>query len=137
MFYVNQVMENQVNVCFRKVAPNEISWGQKPHILEQVKLEGKPLLTRTQQLEFNSDGGTYHSAEDGYSLTVPKGAIPENMGSVSVQCGVIPYGPLGQFKYPDGVKPVSPIVWFCSTPSVEFQKPVEIVIPHCLDCRWM
>ena len=31
--------------------------------------------------------------------------------------------------------PVSPIVWFCSTPNVEFQKPVEIVIPHCLDCQ--
>ena len=118
-----------------QAAPNEIPQDQKPHFLEQVKLHKKPLLTRTQQLEFNSDGGTYHSQDDGYSLTVPKGAIPENMGSVSVQCGVIPYGPLGPFKYPDGVKPVSPIVWFCSTPNVEFQKPVEIVIPHCLDCQ--
>ena len=118
-----------------QAAPNQSSQDQKPHFLDQVKLHKKPLLARIQQLEFNSDGGTYHSPDDGYSLTVPKGAIPENMGLVSIQCGVIPYGPLGPFKYPDGVNPVSPIVWFCSTPSVEFQKPVEIVIPHCLDCK--
>ena len=121
---------------YHQAAPNQSSQDRKPHhFLDQVKLHRKLLLTRTQQLEFNSDEGTYHSAEDGYSLTIPKGAIAENMGTVSVQCGVIPYGPLGPFTYPDRVRPVSPIIWFCSTPSVEFQKPVEIVIPHCLDCR--
>ena len=91
-------------------------------------------LTRMKELEFDCSGGKYYSPEDGYSLTVPRGAIPENLGSVSIQHGVIPYGPFGPFKYPDGVKPVSPIVWFCSTSSVEFQKLVEITIPHCYDC---
>ena len=91
-------------------------------------------LTRIKELKFDCNGGKFHSPEDGYSLTVPKGAISEKLGLVLIQCGVIPYGPFGPFKYPDGIKPVSPIVWFCSTSSVKFQKPVEITIPHCLDC---
>jgi len=92
-------------------------------------------LTRMKELEFDYNGGKYHAPEDGYSLTVPKGAIPEKLGLVSMQCGVVPYGPVGTLKYPDGIKPVSPIVWFCMTSSVEFQKCVEITIPHCLDCE--
>jgi len=47
----------------------------------------------------------------------------------------MPYGPFGPFDYPEGVKPVSPIVWFCSNPSITFEKPVAITIPHCLDCK--
>ena len=92
-------------------------------------------LTRIKDLKFDYTGGKYHSPEDGYSLTVPKGDISESLGLISTQCGVMPYGPLGPFKYPDGIKPVSPIVWFCSISSVEFQKPFEITIPHCLDCN--
>ena len=111
------------------------SQSHKRHILDQVKLHKKTLLTRTEELEFDSNGGEYHSQDDEYSLIVPKGAIPEHLGSVSIQCGVIPYGPLGPFEYPDGVKPVSPIVWFCSNPSITFEKPVEIIIPYCLDCE--
>ena len=109
--------------------------SRKPRFLDQVKLHRKPLLTRTEELEFDGNGGEYHSPEDGYTLIVPKGAIPEHLGSVSIQCGVIPYGPLGPFEYPDGVKSVSPIVWFCSNPSITFEKPVEVIIPHCLDCE--
>ena len=111
------------------------SQNYKPHFLDQIKLHNKPLLTRTEELKFDSNGGEYRSLDDGYSLTVPKGAIPECLGLVSIQRGVIPYGPLGPFDYPEGVKPVSPIVWFCSNPSITFEKPVAITIPHCLDCK--
>jgi len=111
------------------------SQNYKPHFLDQMKLHNKPLLTRTEELKFDSNGGEYHSLNDGYSLTVPKGAIPECLGLVSIQRGVVPHGPLGPFDYPEGVKPVSPIVWFCSNPSITFEKPVAITIPHCLDCK--
>ena len=103
-----------------------------PQFLKKLMLPKS--LTRIKKLKFDYNGGNIHSPEDGYSLTLPKGAIPEKLGLISMQCGVIPYGPFGPFKYPDGVKPVSPIVWFCLTTSLEFQKPVEITIPHCLDC---
>ena len=115
-------------------APSQNTQRQFPHILEKLMLPKNLTLARIKELEFDCSGGKYHPPEDGYSLTVPKGAISEKLGSVSIQCGVMPYGPFGPFKYPDGMKPVSPIVWFCSTSNVTFQKPVEITIPHCLDC---
>ena len=111
--------------------PNQIT---EQNSLDKLMLSKSLTLTRMKELKFDCNGGNFHSPEDDYSLTVPKGAIPEKLGLISMQCGVIPYGPFGPFKYPDGVKPVSPIVWFCSTTSLEFQKPVEITIPHCLDC---
>ena len=42
------------------------------------------------------------------------------------------YGPIGPFVYPDGYKPVSPIVWLCSS-QTKFQKPLEVILPHCSD----
>ena len=120
---------------FYQSTPGQKTQRQTPQFLERLLLPKNLTLTRMNELEFDCSGGKYHCPEDGYSLTVPKGAIPEKLGLISMQCGVIPYGPFGPFKYPDGVKPVSPIVWFCSTSSLEFQKPVEITIPHCLDCE--
>ena len=115
-------------------APSQNTQRQVPHVLEKLMLPENLTLARIKDLEFDRSGGKYYSPEDGYSLTVPRGATPKKLGLISIQCGVIPYGPFGPFKYPDGIKPVSPIVWFCSTSSVEFQRPVEINIPHCLDC---
>jgi len=100
--------------------------------VELLKLES--LLVRTQQLNFNSRGDKYHSEDDDFTLTVPEGALPTG-DSISIQVGVVPYGPVGPFKYPDGARPVSPIVWLCSTPKFEFQKPLELSLPHCIDCN--
>ena len=52
------------------------------------------------------------------------------MGDLQIQVAVIKYGPFGPFEFPDGYKPVSPIVWLCSTQK-KFQKDLEIVLPHC------
>ena len=119
---------------FYQSTPSQNTQRQTTQFLEKLMLPKNLTLTRMKELEFDCSGGKYNPPEDGYSLTVPRGAISEKLGSVSIQCGVIPYGPFGPFKYPDGVKPVSPIVWFCLTSNVDFQKPVEITIPHCLDC---
>ena len=101
-------------------------------VIELLQLES--LLTRTNQLIFSSRGGKYHSEDDDFTLTVPEGAVPTG-DSISIQFGVVAYGPVGPFKYPYGVRPVSPIVWLCSTPKFEFQKPIEVSLPHCLDCN--
>ena len=129
----------QLLFCFTLQHIQELAFINQYQITEQKSLDKLTLsksltLTRMKELRFDCNGGNFHSPEDDYHLTVPKAAIPEKLGLISMQCGVIPYGPFGPFKYPDGVKPVSPIVWFCSTPSVKFQKPVEITIPHCYDC---
>ena len=124
----------------QKLYQSVTSQDTQRHDAHSLMLSENLTLTRMKELEFDYNGGKYHAPEDGYSLTVPKGAIPEKLGLVSMQCGVVPYGPLGTFKYPNDIKPVSPIVWFCMTSSVEFQKfefqkCVEITIPHCLDCE--
>lgn len=56
------------------------------------------------------------------------------MGDHEIQVAVIRYGPLGPFEYPDGYKPMSPIVWFCSNQK-EFKKPLQIILPHCSNFR--
>lgn len=83
---------------------------------------------------FDSNGGECNSPCDGYKLSIPEGAIPKDE-CLSVECGVVPYGPFGPFQYPDGVKPVSPIVWFYSDKEIEFLKPIEITLPHCIECK--
>jgi len=121
-------------VCPSISASTEVQQGrseEKCRVLELLQLES--LLSRTNRVNFSSRGGRYHSEDDDFTLTVPEGAVPTG-DSISIQVGVVPYSPVGPFKYPDGVRPVSPIVWFCSTPKFEFLKPIEISLPHCIDC---
>ena len=92
------------------------------------------LLVRTEKLDpqFDEDGiYQYHSSVDDFKLIIPEGAI---VGNPEIQVAVIRYGPLGPFEYPDGYKPMSPIVWFCSSQE-KFKKPLQIVVPHCSSSR--
>ena len=64
-------------------------------------------------------------------MVVPEGAIAEDT-QVSIQHGVVPYGPFGPFQYPGGLTLVSPIVGFCPNTGFEFQKSIQITLPHCI-----
>jgi len=121
-------------VCSSASASTEVQ-QQTPEekCTEKELLQSESLLIRTQQLNISNKEFKYHSKDDDFTLTVPKGAVP-NGDSISIQVGVVPYGPVGPFKYPDGIRPVSPIVWLCSIPKIEFQKPLELSLPHCIDC---
>lgn len=88
------------------------------------------LLVRVEKLDpkFDEDGTyQYHSSVDDFKLIIPEGAI---VGDHEIQVAVIRYGPMGPFEYPDGYKPMSPIVWFCSSQE-KFEKQLQIVVPHC------
>ena len=92
----------------------------------------EPLLARVETLDqqFNENGTyEYQSIDDNIKLIIPKGAI---VGDHKVQVAVMKYGPIGPFEYPDGYKPVSPIVWLCSNQK-KFQKDLELILPHCSD----
>ena len=93
----------------------------------------EPKLARKGTVVFDSSGGRYCSVADDFSLIVPEGAVQERL--CSIEYGVIPHGPCSSFEFPDGWSSVSPIVWFCSTPGVEFSKPISITLPHYLDIR--
>ena len=72
---------------------SEPSQTQPEHnFLDKLVLPKSPTVTRMKEVKFNCNGGNFHSPEDGYSLTVPKGAIPEKLGLVSMQCGVYRMG---------------------------------------------
>ena len=76
------------------------------------------------------DGITFHNDHHEFGLEIPKGAIPKEE-SINIDIGVALYGP---FKYPNGLRPVSPIFWICTQDSgfSKFKKPVTVTIPHCV-----
>ena len=76
------------------------------------------------------EGAAYYDKNSNVSLKIPKGAIPRDV-SITVGIAVTLYGP---YKYPDGLIPVSPVVWICARGQerFEFLKPVEVSLPHYL-----
>ena len=79
----------------------------------------------------DSTGGTFYSSTHDFGFAIPEGAIPEG-DSINIEVGVTLTGP---FDFPQGSKPVSPIVKLCvqQQPNYQFLKPVEVVLPHYLD----
>jgi len=116
-------------VCSSASASTEVQ-QQTPEekCTEKELLQLESLLIRTQQLNISNKGFKYHSKDDDFTLTVPEGAVPTG-DSISIQVGVVPYGPVGPFKYPDGIRPVSPIVWLCSIQLVDkqFQEHYDVI----------
>ena len=88
-------------------------------------------MTNVREKQFDSSGGECASPEYGYKMVVPEGAIPEDT-QVSIQHGVVPYGPFGPFQYPGGLTLVSPIVGFHPNMGFEFHKSIQITLPHCI-----
>ena len=66
-----------------------------------------------------------------FSLEIPEGAIPERE-RLTVDVGVAFFGP---FQFPEGLRPVSPVLWVCvrDNPNFRFLKPFTVTLPHILD----
>ena len=76
-------------------------------------------------------GGIYHNPLHGITLVIPEGAISVGM-ELKISIGVLLHG---NFDFPIGISPVSAIVWLCTPqPNFTFSKPVEVIIPHFMDC---
>ena len=115
----------------RRQKPSALNFPKTSEIFPKMMLCSKPLLPGSKMLEFDSKGKEYQSPDDGYKLVIPKGAISEGK-SASIQHGVVGY--VGQFQFPEGFRPYSPIVWLCSTEN-EFLKPIEVTLQHCAVCK--
>ena len=130
--YVASLAYTGVNDATSHCLENPLSTvhGMDPELYNDLE----PLLVREKTLvpQFSENGtNEYQSIEDDFKLIIPEGAI---VGDHKVQVAVMKYGPVGPFEYPDGYKPVSPIVWLCSTRK-KFHKYLEIILPHCSDLR--
>ena len=90
-----------------------------------------PYVDPVEIVKCDSTGGVFYSSTHHFGFTIPEGAIPEG-DSISIEVGVTLTGP---FDFPQGCKPVSPIVKLCvqRQPNYKFLKPVEVVLPHYLD----
>ena len=81
-----------------------------------------------QSFTVTSTGKDFIRSDHDIAIRIPPGAVYSGV-HVQIEVGVLLHGP---FVFPDGVKPISPILWVCTKPVIEFQKPVEIVLPHIL-----
>ncbi|XP_064382619.1 uncharacterized protein LOC135331407 isoform X1 [Halichondria panicea] len=117
-----------INIAVASNDGNATSWrGSKP-LKEPVMVRKRPLLV-------TNKGQTFHSDEDGYTITVPEGAVKEGI-EITLHHGVAPHSPYGPFEFDEGVQPVSPILLLCPQPAnTVFLKPIEVTLPHFIACE--
>ncbi len=94
-----------------------------------LSVHGVPFLDPIVSIKCDSEGGDFCSDAHDFKISIPKGAIKKR-ATVEIQIGLALHGP---FKFPRELRPVSPILWLCSTPETKLRKPVEIMLPHYLD----
>ena len=86
-------------------------------------------LSPMETFQCDSSGGIYHNSKQRITLRIPENAVPVNQ-THDIEVGASLYG---NFKFPTGMQPVSPIVWVGSDSIICFRKPVEIILPHFLN----
>ena len=90
----------------------------------------------------SSYGSTYYDKQNEIYVKIPQGAIPQDV-SLDIDVTLSLFGPPSQ--YPEGLQPISPVVWVCARGQEGFQflTPIEISLPHYLnidcmeDCKSM
>ena len=65
-------------------------------------------------------------------LELPQEVLQEKS---SLEVAFAPYNNAGPFEFPEGVIPVSPLVWFCLHPQKEFTNAASIKLPICFECK--
>ena len=79
----------------------------------------------------DSKGGVYTKKYHDVYLEIPEGAIPGGQRPISIELGIVREGP---FEFPQNVKPVSPVIWFC-TNDFEFTDQLKITLPHFIGSK--
>ena len=82
-------------------------------------------ITTSQQLNVPFDEHDVH-------LMLPQEVLQEG---ISVEAAFAPFSHTSPFIFPQGMVPISPIVWFCSHPQRNFTEPATIQLPHCFTCK--
>ena len=67
-------------------------------------------------------------------LELPQEVLQEKL---SLEVAFVPYNNTGPFEFPEGIIPVSPLVWFCLHPqtSTPFTNPMSVKLPLCFNCN--
>ena len=141
---IQNVIETSMNTEQSTVEPAVISSSNSPNVpclmdtsdyqvvcnrfCSQITPE---CVTPTATLLCTSKEMNFVDKTNEFGLKIPEGAIPEGK-SVTIDIGVALYGPS---QFPEGLRPVSPVFWVCIRDQKLFQflKPVEVIIPHCIN----
>ena len=103
-----------------------------PRIVDTVNCENVslPFIDLVEAIACDSRGRTYHNPFHEIMVRIPEDAIPEGK-SIKIKIGVMLHGP---FRFPQDIRPVSPIVCLCveQQPFFRFSKFVEVILPHYL-----
>ena len=92
-----------------------------------------PLL-QAEELSVTDIGAQFFSVEDGYKISIPPGAVPTGL-TVTLKHGIIPYEHFHQFRFPEGVRPVTPILSLQPSMKQNFLAPFTIALPHYIRCE--
>lgn len=65
-------------------------------------------------------------------LQLPQEVLKEG---ISVEAAFAPFSHTGPFVFPQGMVPISPIIWFCLHPQRKFTEPAKIQLPHSFTCK--
>ena len=91
-------------------------------------------VTSSEVVQCTATGGRYQHEIHGISLTIPPQAVREN-SKLTIEFAIAVVGP---FTFPEGITPVSPILWVriqrenAINGQGRLQKPLELGIPHVL-----
>lgn len=94
---------------------------------------GVQFITNFLVIKCGKKGGKYHNKDHNITLTIPPQAIQEDIDIV-IEFAVALVGP---YTFPESLTPVSPILWVRLRQENGLKrlcKPVEISIPHAVDC---
>ena len=94
--------------------------------LDYIPFDGPELVGSVQVVPCTNLGGVFHFNEHSIFLKIPKDAIPTE---VDLEVGVAIHG---KFQFPENMRPISAILWLKLPEDFQFQKPIQIQLPHYL-----
>ena len=93
------------------------------HFADALELS---FLQPIEVITLTSEGKVIMNDKEGISIHVPDGAIPVGK-RLSTEVGSAMYGKL---SFPEGMHPVSSILWICPQEEMDLLKPFKITLPH-------
>ena len=94
--------------------------------LDYIPFNGPEFVGSVQVVPCTNLGGVFLFNEHSIHLNIPKDAVPNE---VELEVGVAIHG---QFQFPENMMPISAILWLNVLEDFQFQKPIQIQLPHYL-----
>ena len=93
------------------------------HFADALELS---FLQPIEVVTLTNEGKVVRNDKEGISICVPDDAVPVGK-KLHMEVGSAMYGRL---SFPEGMDPVSPILWICPQEEMDLLKPLKITLPH-------